>query len=197
MKFIQQVQSSLEKMNGFEQQLSVSEFIVPSKVINQIIIKEESDEAEVLICLKANLLEKLATKNFPEDFHLDLLPDLSIVVEELSHFNTYCLSAFQSREISPLALEVQGEVDKFSVAVEFLHQRNEEELTDEVFDRLFGSCQVASWVDPALRERYIDAHAIARNFCRGLLQKNPNYDELCSEFRHFFARGRSEKLALK
>lgn len=197
MNFIQQFQNSLEEMNGYHQALSVGDFIVPSKDTNQLIIRENDDDAEVLICLQESRLNALQSKSFPEDFSLEVLPDLSIVVEELSHFNTYSLAAEAGREISGLELEVQGEVDKFAVALEYLHLQNEISLREKVFEVLFDRCRIAPWIPADLEPRYRDAHEIARNFCRTVLKKNPDFDEMKQSFRDFFETSRGAKLGLK
>ena len=197
MKFLKQVQESLESLNGYRMPYAVQDFLVPSKNTDQLLIKESSDEAEVLICLQETRLEKLSKFHFPNDFHLDLLPDLGVVIEELSHFNTYCLSALQNREISSLELEVQGEIDRFGVALDFLHQKNESDLREQVFDLLFSDLQTGAWVKPEDEERYRDAHRLAKNFCRSILERRLEYPQMQQEFRGFFLDSPSRKLAPK
>ncbi|MDB5037265.1 MAG: hypothetical protein JWQ35_793 [Bacteriovoracaceae bacterium] len=197
MKFLDQVQQSLGAVNGYELPFSIADFLVPSKSTDQLIIKEGETDAELLVCLRESLLTSFSDKNFPADFQLQLLPDLSVVIEELSHFNTYCLSAAQDREISEVELEVQGEVDKFGVALDFLHQRNEESLKEKVFEVLFQNCKLGEWVKPEDEQRYYDAHQIARNFCRSVLEEGLNFEQSRSKFRAFFKSSREVKLSSK
>jgi len=164
---------------------------------NQILIKEGCDEAEVAILINRDLLNRIRYSTFPRDFTITRLPDLSIVIEEISHFNTYCHKAKIEETVSGLELEVQGEVDKFALSLEYLNERNEENLKHEAFEALFGSYKVAPWVPKEEVRRYEEAHAIARNFCRRLLQGNLKLEERRQEFRDFFNLSTAEKLSLK
>ena len=177
------------------------DFVVPSKQKNAFVVKEAGEgleqEAEVLVCLQEEVLARLANKKFPEDFSLELLPDLSVVIEELSHFNTFCQKAVLDRGISSLELEVQAEVDKFGIALDWLEKRNEAHLRDQVFDTLLGECVLGDWVEPQHESRYRDAHEIARNFCRRVLEKNLQGADLHQELQKFFNLSKDHKLSSK
>jgi hypothetical protein len=88
-------------------------------------------------------------------------------------------------------------VDKFAVALEFLHQKNQEDLREKVFDTLFEKCTLGDWVEPEERQRYIEAHEIARNFCRKSLEGGREFSGLREEFRSFFSQSGQKKLGAK
>lgn len=191
---LNRIQSTLQQVNGFEHDLLVTDFLAPSGGQNSLIVKEGSDEAEILVCLDEKLLKRCSDLRLPHDFDRQKLSDLSILVEELSHFNTLCESLLANREVSALELEVQGEVDKFAAVLSWLEERNEETLQHDFFEALFGQCELGAWVKPEERERYLEAHSIARNFCRHLLKRDLSWVDRKREFKRFFNSPRSVKL---
>lgn len=196
LKTLEHIQNSLSTITGFQNPLSVAEFIVSSEQ-NSFLIKESADGADVMICLKPDLIEKISQMKLPKDFQLDLMPDLSIAIEELSHFNTYCSRALKEHEVSAIELEVQAEVDKFGLMLDWAYTKNEEHLREKIFSILFDDFKLGGWVPQSEYSRYEDAHLIARNFCRGLLDKDMNRAEFNKCMQDFFSLQGSEKLTPK
>lgn len=161
---------------------------------SELIVREIDEEAEIIVCLEAELTKRLEEVCFPQDFQIQMMPDLSVVIEELSHFNTYIANAMKKRPISALELEIQGEVDKFAVALDFLQQRNEFDLRDQVFSAVFEDFRYAPGLPLSERRRYEDAHLLARNFCRKVLQNAESWNEAQKMFRKFFSDERELKL---
>jgi len=195
MKALKQIHQSLQDLNGIETSLSIMDFVKPTKGLNKVIFQEENEVAEIAVCLNEKLLSRVEDTNLPEDFSLEKLPDLSVVVEELSHFNTYCEKALKDQPVSELELEVQAEVDKFGLALEWLSKRNEDHLKEQVFELLFKEITLGEWVLPDKRALYEDAHLIARNFCRKLMHEDLNHSERRDKFRKFFSKSQSEKFS--
>ena len=194
---LKQIQAHWEELNGFQNEHFCQDYVQESTERNALLVKEVGGEAELLLCIKKDLLDRLSSAELPKDFHLNLLPDLSVVVEELSHFNTFCDRAIKDQEISQLELEVQGEVDKFGVALQWLDQRNEAHLQDEIFRILFDDLRLGGWVSEAEKARYEEAHHIARNFCRQVMDQDLSPKERQKEFRDFFIRPTAEKISIK
>jgi hypothetical protein len=197
LEFVHQIQKSLETLNGFSNPHSVEDFIIASDKKNALIVHEQNEEADIAVCLQKKILDKLSQTKLPRDFQLELFPDLSIVIEELSHFNTYCLKAMHLQEVSELELEVQAEVDKFGLALGWLEQRNEQELREKVYDILFKEIHLGDWVENAEADRYQEAHLIAKNFCRKILEADLSAGAAQEKFQEFFLLPRSEKLTSK
>lgn len=176
--------------------MQVDDFVVTADR-NELLIREDTGDLELRICLKDDLLQKLDSLELPHDFRLQTVGDLSIAIEELSHFNTVCLRAIENRKISALELEVQAEVDKFGIFIDWLHQRNENHLKENIFNALFENFQLGHWVAPTEAARYEDAHRIAKNFCRGLLRDDLNHSDFRAKLREFFTEPASSKLSSK
>jgi hypothetical protein len=192
--FLNQIQRRLQSINQFEHEYLITDFLCPTKRQNALVVREAGEDAELLVCIDEEILEKNSHLRLPHDFELKDLPELSIVIEELSHFNTFCSGALMNRPLSQLELEIQGEVDKFAVVLDWLHERNESIMRDQIYDLMFGSCRLGEWVNQQDRSRYEEAHEIAKNFIRSVLLKSKTHEECRASFRHFFFRTRSEKL---
>lgn len=194
-ELLQQIQTRLQLVNGFEHDYLVTDFLAPSKEQNSLIVRESELGPEVLLCIEERLLEKYATARFPNDFQLRHLPDLSIVIEELSHFNMFCQRMLADETVSQLELEVQGEVDKFALSLDWLSERNEESFKHIIFDTLFEKCELGDWVSDAQKQRYQEAHHIARQFCRRILDQDLNAEERRELFKQFYNSPRERKLS--
>jgi len=195
--FLLQIQTQLQELNDCRHDLLVTDFLVPSKGQNSMIVKEGGDGAEVLVCLEERILKKFQNAQMPRDFRWDHLPDLSVVVEELSHFNTFCHKVSGDLSISQIELEVQAEVDKFALALEWLEMRNEFEFVHHVFDTLFEKCELGAWVQTdEERQRYHEAHELARSFCRRILAEKGSREERQRAFKEFYGLNHEQKLSL-
>jgi hypothetical protein len=184
-QLIDQVENRLRKINGIEHYLRARDFVIPTELDNSLIIAEREGEADLAICLREKVLERLSSVQLPQDFDFELIPDLSLVVEELSHFNFYCVHAHSGRQISGLDMEIQAEVDKFAFALDCLEQQNQASLEHKLFDLHFEHLKLGGWVSSDLALRYEDAHRIARGFCRKILQR-PRASERRALLRDFF-----------
>jgi len=197
---LHQLQSRLQNLTGFTHEYLVTDFLCPSKEQNSVVVREgvQGTEVEVspevLILIEDRLLSKYEDLLLPGGFELEHFPELSIIVEELSHFNALCDRLSKDEKISQLELEVQGEVDKFALALEVLEEKNRQELNDKVFDVIFDRCRLGDWVPASQKQRYFDAHEIAKNFCRKIMRETQNADERRTAFRDFFSSPRHLKL---
>jgi hypothetical protein len=177
----------LELINGHENPFASQDFVMPTTQKNALVVNQAGEFSDVAICLQESLLTRFAHKDYPKDFSFEELPSLSILIEELSHFNYFCEKSRLGQVISPLDLEIQAEVDKFSFALSCLNQTNRESEKDRVFDRIFEETQWGEWVSEVDLEIYQDAHQIAKNFCRSILRQCGSFDEGQKEFQKFFS----------
>ncbi len=112
----------------------------------QLFVATDGDELCVSLYLDAGVLERLE-RNDPSDA-LDggNLADCWTALEGLSHFLCVAHNAAHDRPVSRLALELQGEIDKYVASVVLLRQRHPRRFPAELHALLFRR----SRVDPAL-----------------------------------------------
>jgi hypothetical protein len=186
LNFLNQIQAELKKLNGSHHDFRVIDFLVPTENQNALIVNQEGENVDLAICLSASLLKKFQEKTYPTDFKIENFADLSVIVEELSHFNLFCENALRNQEVSALELELQAEVDKFGFALECIHAQQEKILEDVVFEVLFDELKLGAWVKEEDRGRYIQAHETARAFCRKIMKKDNDMSSRRDLFRKFF-----------
>jgi hypothetical protein len=105
--------------------------------------------------------------------------DPDAVVEETSHLVCLAWNAAQGRRVSPLQLELQGEVDRYVVN----RLRGRDGL------RHFHGFRWADGLDAAERDRYQTAHRVAHRYCRTLSRRFPSTRDtapLLRELRDFY-----------
>lgn len=195
MKILDQIEKRLSVMSGFENPHSAKDFVVPNKEKNCLLIKEENQNAEIAIYLSEAILGRFKAAEFPRDFSLEAFPDLSVLVEELSHFNFYCAKAIEDQTVSALEMEVQAEMDKFIFALDCLEEINQKNLEHQLFEQLFETSSVGEWVGFSDKERYEEANRITKNLCGRLLRQDLNTAARQNFSQEFFKAPMSKKLA--
>jgi hypothetical protein len=113
--------------------------------------------------------------------------DAATIVEETSHLLCVAWHATVGRPVSPLLLELQGEVDRYAVA----------RLAGGDALGHFHDFRWEAWMGAGERRRYHTAHSVARRYCRGLENRFPRRADtpaLLAELRRFYRADRAEKL---
>jgi hypothetical protein len=113
--------------------------------------------------------------------------DSGTIIEETSHL--LCLAWHAARElpVSPLALEIQGEVDRFV----FARGCGDDPLAH------FENVAWEDWLGGDTRSRYEKAHRVAARYCRGLERRFPQRSDvpaLLCELRAFYRASPQDKL---
>ncbi|TVQ79437.1 MAG: hypothetical protein EA369_04710 [Bradymonadales bacterium] len=192
LRALKSIQRQIETVNGQENPYDSRDFVMATESQNALLVNQTEGVADLAICLQAKLLEEFGERHYPSDFRLEDFPSLSVLVEELSHFNYFVEKTRLNQQIRPLDLEIQSEVDKFSFALSCL-QGSGQEFQDEIFELLFDQIRLGDWVDEQERARYHDAHQIARSFCRAVLNESSCFDDQRSLFQAFFSLTPQEK----
>ncbi len=157
--------------------------------LNQVLTLEIDDTMELAVELQADLLKMMAELKLPDHFSMKDWPSIAVAAEELSHFHALIYKALHDQEVSRLELEVQGEVDKLALALQWLEVRNEDFLRETVFDNLFRQCQLADHVAVSDRVLYQEAHDIARSVGRRMMAlESPQRQKMLSDFFRLSAR---------
>lgn len=193
MKVIESIDQELKQINDLSHSHLAEPFVVLTESQNEFLISEYKDNADLAICLKSELVEKFANREFPKSFSMEDLSELSVLVEELSHFNTFCENAMSNRPVSSLGLEVQAEVDKFAFALECLFAINETAFVEQAYQAIFENYRLGEWVSKEDEELYLKANQIAKNYCSDLIEKSNSLAEFRKDFQKFFRRSDSEK----
>jgi hypothetical protein len=134
----------------------------------QVLVAADDDTLWVSLYLEPGVLRRLASENPFEALHERNIGDYWTALEGVSHFVCIAWSAAYDRPVTPLELELQGEIDKYVGSLWLLQEQNPERFPAELHHVLFERARV----DPVLAgERiglYRRANAYAARFCRRL-----------------------------
>ena len=161
-----------------------------------LLIRAHDDALDVSLFIAPQILRRLAREMaLATDDYLSL-------AEGVSHFVYLLWNAQQQRQIAPLDLELQGEIDKFVLSLIGKTAHTNYACGLEAWRTLFSNPNF----DPALRpdelERYRVASSTAADYCQQLQQQylTPTYGsnqaELYLELRRFYRLRRAERFRL-
>lgn len=168
-------------------------------------VENQEPDLEIGVYLHPTVLRQL--QNFEvwkaQTWSSEQIRALSTACEEVSHFRYLCSRAKESRTVSQLEIELQGEVDRFFLFYLILGKRMvfTDDLYCKLMDIFFYAFQLKRDLPAEERERYLEANRLARNFAATLrkdaLKSNgPRSLALVIEvLRMFYGLGLSEKIA--
>src|SRR5690606_33282297 len=160
-----------------------------------LLVREDTGELELSLFLDAALLARLAAQPPHEALGGHNLDDFWSLVEGVSHFVYLTWNAARRRSVTPLELELQGEVDKFALTA-MTWQRQCGGSPRALHRLLFDAARVDDALAPDLQTRYRDANRFAGRYCLGLQREyfERRRTGLLDELRSFYRENRGGKL---
>jgi hypothetical protein len=199
------VQRRLESLYALERQAPVSEFLIPAEAAatypgggSRTLLTQTGDDVSLGVVLEDSVRARLAAAD--PRVHLDggNLDPFCVATEEVSHFVYLVFCAQAERQVTPLELELQGEVDKYLSAVFLLSLQNEGAVSPFLRELLFHQYRLADHVTAGEDgERYRRASALAYRYC-GYLEarflRTARLSDLVREARRFYRLQQRDKL---
>lgn len=156
-----------------------------------LLMREQDDTLDITLYLSEALMQS-AEMDEPMPFN-----DWCTVLEGVSHFVYVTWNATHHRQIRPIDMELQAEVDKFVFSAfgnrGIADGDDLPALTQRLFDRV-------SWVhpaDPELTHRYQRANGLARQYCCWLPERfafAPDNRALYAELARFYRLDGASKI---
>ncbi len=161
-----------------------------------LLVREEGGDLELSLFLDGALLERLARASPYHELGDGNLADFWSLVEGVSHFVYLTWNAARNRSVTPLELELQGEVDKFTLTA-LTWQRQRGGSPRALHRLLFDATHVDERLASELRERYHDANRYAGRYCLDLQREylERRRAGFVEELRSFYRENRGGKLA--
>ena len=198
------VQRRLEALYALAPEPPVTEFLVPQEAVRHLpgggsrtLVAQTGDEVSVGVVLDDSVGQGLECADPRERIDGTNLGPFTTLTEEVSHFLYVLVRARCDRPVTQLELELQGEVDKYLVALFFFGLREEGALSERLRQALFVRYELAQGLSPESSERYHEASRLANRYCRWLESrylKRRTPDALARETRRFWRLGQREKL---
>lgn len=179
------VASALEALRGIYQidlELEVERFVVDPALARRV-LPDPSPRSGVVV-VEEGEQAWLGLYLDPRD-----RADPDTILEETSHLLCLAWHAAEGRPVSPLILELQGEIDRYAVA----------RLEGRDAFRHFRDFVWDDWMDGATRRRYETAHRRGLRYCRRLARRYPRRADtpgLLAELRRFYRATCERKLRL-
>ncbi len=189
------IHKAVRDSHGFFPDIDLNDYLRPSHEESRVLVREVDDAMEIAVLLNSKILAEIDHLDLPADLDLSRFGSLAVAIEELSHFNSLVWQATQNGTSTLLELEVQAEVDKFAIVLDWLELKNQQELSDQFFDSIFSECKVGHWVDAEGKMVYEEAHSIARGLCRQLLKAQYSEESRKKRLADFFRASGTRKLS--
>lgn len=206
---LQRTQRLIERLYGIEAPHAAEAFLLADPAIARILhgdgwsgtdemllVSEDQDGLELSLFLDDALLARLHATCPHETLGTHNIADFWALVEGISHFTYLTWNAARAHSVTPLEMELQGEVDKYAVTALTL-QRQQGGSPRGLHHLLFECAQVDEKLAPDLQQRYRDANRYAGRYCLEIERRYLRRRErgmLC-ELRSFYREGRAGKLA--
>jgi hypothetical protein len=198
------VQRRIESLYALPPEAPVSEFLVPQAAARQLpgggsrtLVAQHGDEVSVGVVLEDSVGASLEQADPRERIDDRNLGSFTTLTEEVSHFLYLVYRARSDRQVTQLELELQGEVDKYLVALYFLGLEQEGALSERLRTALFERYRLVAGLTPESSERYHQASRLANRYCGWLESRylrNRSREALARETRRFWRLGQREKL---
>jgi hypothetical protein len=206
---LRRTQRQIERLYGIEAPHAAEAFLLADAKLARILhgdgwtdtdesllVREEDGDLELSLFLDRALLDRLAQLSPYDELDDGNLADFWSLVEGVSHFVYLTWNAARKRSVTPLEMELQGEVDKFTLTA-LTWQRQRGGSPRALHRLLFDAARVNSELAPDLRARYHDANRYAGRYCLGLQREylERRRTGFVDELRSFYRENRGGKLA--
>jgi len=158
----------------------------------QVLLQQDGDDYWLSLYLDEQVYNSFSHPSVPESMCHQQAGDFCLAVEGVSHFLYLCWNANFEREVTKLELELQAEVDKYLMLLEFA--TTESEL---VHPWLFDNWKLEDGLNDEEQARYEKANSYASKYCKGLEQRYMSMGqtkEMFRELRRFYRKTQKQKL---
>ena len=180
---LRRIQQRLERYYGLERAPNVTRFVREGDSGSRevVLIRESAGELEIALVLPPE------SKHIPEGGALD---DVWLqVAEGVSHFIYLVERARVNLPVTQLELELQAEVDKFVLSLEFATE------PARLLDRMFDSPHFLDDEGTESGDRYRLAHRLAARFVSRVVVAN-DHARAQERLRSFYRAGQTEKIRM-
>ena len=158
----------------------------------QVLFQQDGSDYWLSLYLEERVYDSFSLPCVPESMCHQQAGDFCLAVEGVSHFLYLCRNANFEREVTRLELELQAEVDKYLMLLEFATTDS-----DLVHPWLFDNWKLQDGLDEEEQARYEKANSYASKYCRGLEKRYlciGRKNEMLRELRRFYRKTQRQKL---
>lgn len=194
-KAIHAIDRALIDLYAIDSEMAATDFLLSPGNQTQsgaLIIEKGTSEEDlnIGILLNPKIAEALTQfRTWPAiNNPINEIRSLAVATEEVSHFRYFVFHTLQSRAVSELEIEFQGEIDKFLVFY-FAMGKIDSPGFDSLFQQFFEKFSFAPDLSEERRHRYEEAHRRAKSFIsrlRGPLIEAKTPEAVFQYLRRFY-----------
>jgi len=165
----------------------------------QVLVSSSADGAELGVYIDAAVLVRLQEHDPFKRLNDRNLADFCTALEGVSHFQYLVWCVELGRSVSLLELELQAEVDKYSVALWLLLRQTKGCFPHGLHSRMFSQVSFAEGLNQESLQRYQEANRHAAYYCRNndqrfLRCRRRQFNQWLVELREFYRCGHHTKM---
>ena len=210
LKLLHGVQRRFEDTYDIPQQLDIADYLITNRAQAQalagrnlsssdehLLIDQSHDALALSLFIDAPTLQRVHSRNTDNSLQAATLADWCTILEGMSHLLYSAFNALRDRSFSALELELQAEVDKFTMLVIDRLRHDSSSQVARCHRQLFVNVRFAEQAETGILERYQTANHLAARYCKSLHKRfleNGNFQQWFNELREFYRRSQGQKL---
>lgn len=168
MNVLHHMQSMIGHLNDVPVVHDVNQFLINqanSQTDEQVFVAETEEGAELGVYIDPAVLRRLSICNPFVQLCDANLADFCTALEGVSHFQYLVWCVENKRNVSLLELELQAEVDKYTMAQWLLLQQTQSRYQHGLHARLFSRVSFIKDLDATALQRYQEVNKLAARYC--------------------------------
>lgn len=201
------LQCKLESIYGLRLEQRIDDFLTTDREIaaelvsserasrEQVLVQQDGADVLLSLYLDAEVYASFCRHPATGPVSGRQAGEFCLAAEGVSHFLYLCWNANFEREVTHLELELQAEVDKYLLLLEYAAEDSDEHLHPWLFEQW----QFDDGLNEEEQNRYEHANRYAGKYCLGLQQRYLRIGrkrEMVNELRRFYRKTQSQKLRM-
>lgn len=161
----------------------------------QVLVQKEGVDVWLSLYLDSEVYSRFSQHGANDHMCKNQAVDFCLAAEGVSHFMYLCWNANFEREVTKLELELQAEVDKYLLLLDYVA----EESRAHLHPWLFECWQFDKGLNEEEQNRYEIANQYASRYCLGLEQRYLSIGKkqaMIRELRRFYRKTHKQKIQM-
>ncbi len=201
------LQGRLESIYEVELEHCIDDFLITDQefvttvtgsertIREQVLVQKEGMDVWLSLYLDFDVYSRFRQYGASDSIGDNQAMDFCLAAEGVSHFLYLCWNANFEREVTKLELELQAEVDKYLLLLDYVA----EESRTHLHPWLFQCWDFDEGLNEEEQNRYEKANQYASRYCLGLEQRYLRIgktQEMVRELRRFYRKSHAQKIQM-
>ena len=201
------LQGRLESIYEVELEHCIDDFLITDQkfvanitgseraIREQVLVQKEGMDVWLSLYLDSGVYSRFSQHGTSDYLGRNQAMDFCLAAEGVSHFLYLCWNANFEREVTQLELELQAEVDKYLLLLDYVAKESRKHL----HPWLFECWEFDEGLNAEEQNRYEKANQYASRYCMGLEQRYLRIgrtQEMIRELRRFYRKTQAQKMKM-